>query len=103
MSALKRNAPSPSVVKVLDSPVALFFAMTVAFGTAAPAGSVTVPRIVPAPNWAHSSAADKKNPAKASQRFDPNIILLAILEQKDYYKRSRITRGVELAMRRAQA
>jgi hypothetical protein len=39
--------PLSDVVAVLSLPVALFLAVTVALGTTAPVGSVTVPRIDP--------------------------------------------------------
>src|SRR5437762_12032596 len=44
--------PEASVSTVRSAPVSIFFADTDAFGTTAPCGSRTVPRIVPVMFWA---------------------------------------------------
>src|SRR4051794_32811825 len=91
---VKPKSPEVPVTLVLVAPVPGWVRITVAFGTAAPEGSVTVPYRVAVFAWGQPSRPDKKNKLSArrkaldallSPKKDPRSILAPLSLPFNFY------------------
>src|SRR5579862_8893026 len=67
MSATAWYSPESLTGVVTDTPVALLVTVTVAFGTAAPDGSVILPAMAPRSTWADTDSTNKTSQLKKKQ------------------------------------